>query len=192
MIIMPGELKGLSPAEKFNRIRQKEVRTLHDAHVYAKDQKWTKLWGALGWIMRVLTGGKVKSQQDAYITTIGNYIFYPAGWRASQASEPDCAALRHELCHVRQYRKLGFGNVWLGFIIFLFLYLFVFLPAGLSWFRWVFEREAYREGWYAAKEFDLKWRPRLGHYIDCCTSYRYVWAWPFRSQVRRWFYKNCQ
>lgn len=188
----PGELDNLSPVNKFRKIYAREAR-LHDvATVYAKDAKWPTFWKVLGFLMRVLSGWKVKEDQHKYITTIGNMIFYPAGWRVKTATEHDCAALRHELHHVYQYKKLGFGSVWLGFSIFLFLYLFIFFPVGLAWFRWRFERAAYLAGWNAAKELKLKWRPNVIDYINALTGPRYIWAWPFRKQVKRWFYYHCR
>jgi hypothetical protein len=191
MPIFPGELDGLSPTDKFKKIYYQEARLFDKAFVFAKDKKWRPLWAVLGWIMRLVTGGKVKDQQSSYITTLGNFIFYPAGWDIDKADEHDCAALRHELCHVEQYKHLGLGSVWLGFFVFLLLYLSVFLPAGLAWYRWRFERKAYKAGWDAAKEFKLKWKPNLELYIDAMTGPRYVWSWPFKKSVRKWFYKNC-
>ncbi len=192
MMYFPNDLDNLSPAEKFERIYQHEVRLFDKATVYAKDQKWPILWAVLGFFMRVLSGWKVKDQQHAYITTIGDMIFYPAGWRMDKASEHSCAALRHELCHVEQYQILGLGNVWLGFFIFLFLYLFMFFPVGIAWFRWRVERVAYKAGWDAAKEFKLEWRPDINDYCEAMTGPRYIWAWPFKYQVCRWFRKNCK
>lgn len=188
----PGELENLDVPDKFKRIYHKEARLFHTATAYAKDKKWVVLWIVLGFFMRVLSGWKIKENQHMYITTLGNMIFYPAGWRPEIATEHDCAALRHELHHVSQYKKLGLGSVWLGFLVFLFLYLLVFLPTGLSWFRWRFERVAYKAGWDAAKEFNLKWRPDLHDYINALTGFRYIWTWPFRKQVSRWFYDNCK
>lgn len=192
MTYFPNELDNLSPSEKFEKIYYQEARLFGVATVHAKDQKWAPLWAILGFFMRLLSGGKVKDQQRGYITTLGNMIFYPAGWQWDKADEHDCAALRHELCHVDQYRKLGFGNAWVGFGVFLILYLFVFFPVGLAWFRWRFERVAYKAGWDAAKEFKLEWRPNLNDYCEAITGPRYIWAWPFKYQVCRWFRKNCR
>jgi hypothetical protein len=192
MLYFPGELNDLSPVNKFRKIYAREARLHYIATVYSKDTKWPILWTILGFLMRVLSGNEVKDNQHRYITTIGNMIFYPAEWRVKTATEHDCAALRHELCHVYQYRKLGLGSVWLGFFIFLLLYLFVFFPIVFAWFRWRFERVAYKAGWDAAKEFKLKWRPDLHNYINAMTGSRYIWAWPFRKQVQRWFYYNCK
>ncbi len=105
MPYFPGELENLNTVNKFKRIYLQEAQLHKTATVYAKDAKWKGLWIVLGFLMRVLSGCKIKEEQHRYITTIGSLIFYPSGWYPEIATEHDCAALRHELHHVSQYKN---------------------------------------------------------------------------------------
>ena len=49
--------------------------------------------------------------------------------------------------HVPQYRKCGLGSIWLGFLVFVFLYGLAFFPIFLAYFRYRFELGAHTEEW---------------------------------------------
>jgi hypothetical protein len=78
---------------------------------------------------------------DCFSFKIGNLQFYPRIW----TSEDVWNSVPHEIQHTKQMRMLGlcipFIGVWIGYIIFMFLY-FLCLPFYFNWFRYVFERQA--------------------------------------------------
>lgn len=149
-----------------------------------------KAWTVLNAIWKGLTLGKGPSLLDNYTTTVGRTIYFPVGWDIQKADELDYVTLCHELKHVEQYRTLGFGIAPLGFVIFLFLYLLVPLPIIFAWFRYYFERAAYLESYEAGKRVGLL--PKIDYYVNVLTGVGYLWAWPFKSLVRRWFLKRCK
>jgi len=158
--------------------------------IHSKDKKQEWLWKAIDWVLRIVSFGKLKKASTKYTTTLGNRIYYPSGWSIDHITPNDYVILCHELKHVRQYITLGDGSVWCGFIIFILLYLFIPFPIGLAYFRYRFEREAYRISWYTALELGLK--PNLDWYIDALSGSAYLWAWPFKKMVRTWFTQHCR
>lgn len=152
-------------------------------------RSYRKLWKAIDIILRIITFGKANRFLKDFTTTIGNIIAFQENWDESKAGAVDYITLRHELKHVDQYKRLGFGNVWLGLVFFGIAYLFLPLPTCFAWFRYKFEREAYRESFRAARELGLK--VKLTAYVDALTGPDYFWTWILRKQVSRWFYKNC-
>lgn len=80
-----------------------------------------------------------------FATTIGSVIAFPACWSTESVER----VLGHELMHVKQARKCGFGlSPWLGLPIFAIAYLFLPLPFGLAYCRLHFELEAEKTQWY--------------------------------------------
>lgn len=156
--------------------------------VYAKDRKWSTLWNVLTWILKIVSLGKHKGLRKYYVTTLGRYVFFPAGWKARKATYSDCAVLRHEAKHIHQNKWLGLGCIWVGTIVMALLYLFLPLPVGLAYFRYLLERYAYLESYRARKEYGLP--IQVGLYIDALAGPSYLWAWP-KNLIRQWFLKNC-
>jgi hypothetical protein len=146
-------------------------------------------WQILNGIWKVISFGQGESLLTNYTTTIADTIYFPLGWKQEDADELDYITLCHELKHVERYRTLGLGSVTLGFAIFLVLYLFLPLPILFAWFRYAFEREAYLESYEAAKRVGLQ--PKIDYYVKLLTGKSYLWAWPFKLLVRRWFMKRC-
>jgi len=111
-------------------------------------------------------------------TTVGDTIYYPDHIKNPEAHR---AVLTHEAVHIEQYKKYSiFG--------FLFLYVFVFLPIGLSYFRWRFEREGYVESLKSDPVFAQQ--PLFAIDAVVNTLWRhYGWPWP-RFLMRKWFRKN--
>jgi len=179
----------MSPQTKFEQWYATERRK-RKIYVTSKDQQWAPLWKAIHWILLVLTFGKQNKFYTHYTTTIGRTIFYPAGWRFENATYKNCVILRHECDHVDWFLKFGLGNEWLGIFVVGLLYLLFPLPVCFAWFRYVFERVAYRTSYYAALELGLK--PDIEHYIEQLTGPKYLWTWILKDQVRAWFRKHCR
>ncbi len=133
-------------------------------------------------VLRVLTLGAQSSYSSRYVTTIGQTIYLPRGWY--QRSEVErYVVLRHEVVHLRQFRRWGLVGMTL-------LYLIPFFPMGLAYGRARLEWEAYEEtlrataetaGLAAAKDPVLH-----AHIVRQFVSGAYGWMWPFPGQVRRW------
>ena len=158
-----------------------EAQNEYGVELYTKDKKWTKLWKFLHGFLRLISGGKLDTFYDGYVTTVGNKIFFYAGWERHRVSPIDYVILCHELKHVKQADKYTT-------VLMAILYLFVFFPIGLAYFRYAMEREAYLESCRASLEVNLE--PNVKHYIDALSGSGYFWAWPFRKSVRKWFYEN--
>ena len=145
--------------------------------VYAKDQKWTWLWRVIDALLYALTGGRMNSFYTGYVTTVGNRIFYPAGWNHGAVSREDYIVLCHELRHVQQSEKYGTVGMAL-------LYLLFPLPLGLAYFRYRFEREAFVAGYHAATGLGVT--PNSKDFVTSMVGYAYLWTWPFKKSIRRW------
>lgn len=158
--------------------------------IRSKDTYCRKLWKVCDFLLRVITFNQMRGFYTDFTTTTGLTIVFPAGFRPQTAAKKDIIVLRHEMKHVKQCLALGFGNATLGKIIMAILYFCIPFPIGLAWFRYKFEREAYRISWYAARELGFK--PDLNYYIELLTGPKYVWAWPFKKQVTKWFKENCK
>jgi hypothetical protein len=133
--------------------------------------------------LRILTLGQMRAYLDGYQTTLGSTVYVTADW---DQRDPDqrYATLRHELVHMRQFRRYGF----LGMAL---LYLLVPLPMGLAYFRARFEREAYAETIRATFEVagraavdEPAFRARMREQF---TGPSYGWMWPFPRAFDRWF-----
>jgi hypothetical protein len=159
-------------------------------------------WTALHYAVLVLTLGRNRTFLTRYATTIGPYIALPPDWLA-RLDEPWLRYLLvHERVHVQQFKRWGFGSAHVGMFTMGFAYLFLPLPVGLAWFRWMFEREAYAAGIRAqladcATDADLvpellaECRSQLiGHATEQLTGGAYLWTWPWPGAVERWFMEN--
>ena len=158
--------------------------------VTSKDQELKWLWKAIHWILFVISFGKQKTFYDEYTTTVGNTIYYQAGWRRETATISDCAILAHEGRHVRQFIKWGFGSAKLGILIMGILYLFVPIPVLFAWFRYRFEREAYKVSYYIW--WELGGTPNIEYCVKHLTTGQYLWTWVLKKQVQKWFETHCQ
>jgi hypothetical protein len=158
--------------------------------VFAKDTKYRVLWKFIGKLLAILSFGKMETFYENFTTTIGRGIYYPAGWRIENADSGDYEILRHEAVHVRQYLKLGMGNVYLGILVMGLLYIFVPLPIGLAWCRYRLERVAYLESCKACIDLGLK--PSIDYYVKLLSGPSYLWTWPFPSKIHAWFEANLE
>jgi len=133
------------------------------------------------WAMRLF--GLVLGERflTTYVSTIGSRVYVPDefdGW--TEASR--CVVLRHERVHMRQSRRLTF-------LLFTLLYALVPLPLGLAYCRARFEMEAYAESLQAFKDYDMDYSSdhRREWFLRQFTTGMYVWMWPFKGVLNRWF-----
>jgi len=148
--------------------------------VIRKRDSW--LMKVIDVILKIISFGQIKEFMDNYTTTIGSKICVPDSWE-TKSDNSRIITIRHEVVHIRQFKKYTFP-------LYIFLYLFVFFPIGLAYFRMKFEKAGYREGTKAALEL-------LGdkyvnneykeHIIRQFTSSSYFWCWPFRKSIETWY-----
>jgi hypothetical protein len=131
-------------------------------------------------LLRIITFNQQKSFMTNYTTVIGNTIYTPDSWD-TRTDSSRIITIRHELVHFRQAKKYFF---------FKFLYLFVFFPIGLAYYRAKFEKEAYEEGMraiahlYGAEGLRNADRERV---VRRFVSADYFWMWPYRKSVEKWY-----
>ncbi len=179
----------MKPAQLFEKWYISERRACK-LRVTSKDQELKWLWKAIHWILFVVSFGRQKTFYTEYTTTVGNVIYYRAGWRRETAELKDCVILGHEGRHVRQFIKWGLGSAKIGILIMGLLYLFVPLPVCFAWFRYRFEREAYKVSYYLWLE--LGGDPGIEYCVENLTAGQYLWTWVLKKQVRKWFQKHCR
>lgn len=133
--------------------------------------------------LKVLTFGGQTSYLDTYQTTIGRTVYVTSDWDSLPA-EQRYATMRHELIHLRQFRKYSLVGMAL-------LYVLLPLPLGLAWFRARFEWEAYVESIRVGAELHGRAYVESGPFreriVSQFTSGAYGWMWPFRGQIERWY-----
>jgi len=142
----------------------------------------SRLMKTINVFLMIISFGLMRSFFRFY-TTLGTTIYVPDSWDTSSEISR-AATIRHERVHMRQARKYTR-------FVFSFLYLFVFFPAGLAYFRMRFEKEAYEESIRAMYEYagpeaiqDEVYRDKI---ITHFTSAEYYWMWPFRKSLEAWY-----
>lgn len=98
------------------------------------------------------------------------------------------AMLRHESIHMAQFKRLSMPLMAL-------IYVLLPLPLGLAYGRARFELDGYREtmrawfeirpGYVRSESFRLWW-------VSQFTTSKYLWMWPFRKTVTRWYFETLQ
>lgn len=127
-----------------------------------------------------------------YGITLLNTIGLPNNWD-KMSPNSKVAMLLHEAQHVRQQLKLGRGNIYLGFLVQMILYLFVPFPVGLAYCRAYLEMEAYKEtlrGYYLMSDKNLlviNSASIRSFVLKQFTGSRYFWMWPFKSHLNKWY-----
>ena len=131
----------------------------------------------------MLTLGGMRSYLDGYQTTIGRTVYVTPDWAERDADER-YVTMRHELVHLRQFRRYGLLGMTL-------LYLFLPLPMGLAYFRARLEMEAYEETIRAAASVwgidhvvTARFRDRI---VSQFLGASYGWMWPFRGSIDAWY-----
>ena len=133
--------------------------------------------------LRALTLGKQRHYLSRYHTVIGYTLYVPSCWGDEDAVDK-IILLRHERVHLRQRKRYGMLSMS-------YRYLLWPLPVGLAYGRARIEWEAYEETlratyeWYG--EAGLHSPALRRHIIERFTGPDYLWMWPFRKQLERWY-----
>lgn len=135
------------------------------------------------WMRRIWNLPLIRQLELDYFTqTIGNTIYLHVRWDTF-TPEQKYITLAHEAVHLEQFKRLGF-------LLMSLLYLFIFLPIGLAYFRARMEREAYRESFRVQGELygmGREWKGRIcEEYLEDFAGRYYLWPWPFRETIIRW------
>ncbi|AKT43666.1 hypothetical protein [Chondromyces crocatus] len=156
------------------------ARRPHPVRIVRKGGCWHQRCAAAG--LKLVTFGGQRTYLTHYVTTLGRTIYVPDDfdtWSPTRAWQ----ILRHELVHVAQFERYGWG-------LMILLYGVLPLPLGLSWFRARFEMEAYAETLRAVAESEgmdvarsIELREEI---VRRFTGPDYAWMWPFPGMVRRW------
>ncbi len=130
----------------------------------------------------IVTLGGQRSFLTRYVTTIGQTIYLPEGWR-QRTPQSRYITLRHEAVHLRQFRRFGVIGTAL-------IYLVPILPMGLAWGRARLEWEAYAETLRATGEVHgldaMRGKPLQRRIREQFTGPAYGWMWPFDRTIQRW------
>jgi hypothetical protein len=146
-------------------------------------------WRALHWLLLIVTFGGNRTFNDRYSTTIGNLIGWSGAKMKTITEQPDgwedrvWSTLQHEREHLRQFEKFGVFAM-------LILYVFVFFPLGLAYFRARFERAGYLRTlrcWYVLNSGWAESAEARAWWIGQFTTGAYGWAFPFPKTVGKWF-----
>lgn len=153
--------------------------------VEPKAGKW--YWKVLGTLLTIVTFGKVDFW-TFITTTVGNRIGTPTAWDSYPVSVK-YEILMHESVHIRQYQRFGFGNAWVGLVPVGFAYLFLPFPIGFAWCRAKLEQEAYEASIRTIVKFVGPDAALVSkeYFVSQFTSPTYLWMWPFKSSVEKWF-----
>jgi uncharacterized membrane protein len=152
-------------------------------------EKKGAFWSVVNFLVYVLTFGKNKLFNYAYITTLGPLVAVPVGWIDEAGPDEIYSVLLHEFVHLKQIKRLGFGIFWLGIVPFLIAYLLLPLPVGFAYCRYLFEREAYTE----SLRFDFEMygedaaQSTIKQTVDQLSTGAYGWTMPFPEVIRRYF-----
>ena len=130
-----------------------EMKFLLERHGARLVKKRGWFWNTLHWIVAIITFGGNRSFKTGFVTTLGPIIAVPEEWNPWRGQSE--STIIHELVHVQQFKRFGFGNAWLGLPLMFLLYVLLPLPVGGAWFRWMFEREAYLENLRRDKRIGL-------------------------------------
>ena len=149
---------------------------------YTMPKESSRLMKFIDRFLRIASFGRSTKFMTHFVTTIGTTVYLPSEWkRGTEASQ--LATLRHERVHMRQSKKYGF-------LLFSLLYLFLPFPIGFAYYRMKFEMEAYEESIRTyAKEYgkDFLTPEVRENFIRHFTSSEYLWMWPWRSRVEKWY-----
>lgn len=130
--------------------------------------------------LKVVTFGQAKQFMTNFTTTIGYTVYVSPQWD-KMSPESKATVLRHERVHMMQASH--YGVVW-----FSLLYLLVFFPVFLAYWRTRFEKQAYVETLRAYHDYgfplDANTKQRVCEYF---TGPAYGWMWPFKKNISDWY-----
>lgn len=184
-----GEFKLTVSADSRLDILLRQLRREFQKLVFTGKDRW--YWKLIHYFLLIVSFGGQKEFLTAYTTTIGMLIAF-SGKVASTIAEGKpggawedrlWALLKHEREHLLDFKRFG---VFLMFLI----YVFVFFPVGLAWGRAWIERKGYIESLRAKFVCDRAWAEHSSYrdwWIGRFTGSSYIWQWPFKKQVARWF-----
>lgn len=149
-------------------------------------------WITLHYLVMAITFGGNRKFLTGYYTTIGPWVGVPVGWTKRHQWQFNAAAvIEHEIIHIKQCQKFGFGNAMLGLPLYTLCYLLLPLPIGFAYARWRFEREAYCRGIEVVIEHYPNRRTRLIETaVMQLSGSSYAWTWVFEGSMRKWFEAN--
>ncbi|MFT7578677.1 MAG: hypothetical protein ACI9MR_000335 [Myxococcota bacterium] len=124
-------------------------------------------------VLKVLTFGGQDRFMTEYITTFGGRIYVPAGWDDTPPGERYCI-LRHEIIHVRQFRRLTWPGITLVYVLFP---LPVGLAAGRAWLEWEGYRETLKSTWQVYGEAEARSVRLKKSIVRRFTGPDYGWMW---------------
>lgn len=149
-------------------------------------------WSALHWILLIVTFGCNRSFKTKFVTTIGPVIGIPTTWNIDAIEWWREPTIRHELVHVDQFKKAGFGSAWVGVLPMFVWYVLLPLPVFFAWGRWVSERSAYLVNLRFAR--DVGDALPIDRIVGNLTGGAYGWALPplgwFRRYAENWFLRH--
>lgn len=150
-----------------------------------KASKW--YWRAAGTLLTIISFGKIDFM-NRFFSTFGNRVGTTPSWEAMWAGTK-YEILLHELEHMRQKKVLGLGNIWFGMIVMGFAYLFLPFPIGLAWCRAYFEKKGYEQSIRALIQVSGLFYARAAkeNIVRNFTGPSYLFMWPFKSSIERWF-----
>lgn len=177
---------------RFDRLWEQTQKEIPRARItLRKDSTLLKVvFGALHWLLRIVTFGKVKSDYSGFATTVLWVIYMPDDfpwWSDSKKYR----RLRHELIHLRQVRRwpMAFldkpGLWWINAFLMSFCYLLV-LPVRRT-FRSKLEREGYEQSILVRHELNqLGDVDRLVDWIaKTFSTSKYAWMDSY-GRAHRW------
>lgn len=146
------------------------------ARVILKEESWLmKTIAVLVWLFN-------REFMTRYATTICNRIYIPKSWFGRDLRR----LMVHEVGgHVRQCRWCGLGiHPWVGFPIYMVLYLLILFPVLLAYCRYRFELGADAKAWQWSLmngESAADVRARAENFAETVASWDYLKPWP-----RKW------
>lgn len=160
-----------------------------------KSTKW--YWRVLGFLHYLVTFGN-KDFMTRITTVMGPKIGLPQDPEDMLSTEL-YELLLHERAHLRQMRRLS-RNMWVGAFLHMLLYAFVFFPIGLAYFRAKYEKEGYKEtirAWihlYGPEEVTELSKSLIykNFIVKQFTSSVYLYMWPFKKRISRWYDKTLE
>lgn len=134
-------------------------------------------------LLRIITFNRMRTFLTSYVTTRGSKVYVPETWDLKTPFQ-QAVTLRHERVHMQQRRRLG------GFM-FILRYLCWPLPFFYAKGRRDLEMEAYEESIRAMAQYygyPRTWDARVREtIIGEFVGPSYLWMWPFRKDVERWY-----
>jgi hypothetical protein len=148
-------------------------------------------WKLIHYFLLIVSFGGQKEFLSGYTTTIGMLIAFSGkvhkmikeGKPGGPWEDRLWALLQHEREHLLDFKRFG---VFLMFV----LYVFAFFPVGLAWGRAWIERKGFIASLRAKYVCDRHWAEHSSYrdwWISRFTGSSYIWQWPFKKQVARWF-----